>query len=73
MATNSSQANGVSVNCSHRPRTPSVNTLSLTEYASNASPPSEESPISKAKKVIPAEYLLPNGYPDVSLDISEEQ
>jgi threonine dehydratase len=51
-----------------RPRTPSLNTLSLTEYSTNPSPPSE-SPRSKVKGVIPDEFILPNGYPDVSLPL----
>jgi hypothetical protein len=47
-----------------RPRTPSLNTLSLTEYSTNPSPPSQ-SPRSKIRGVIPDEFILPNGYPDV--------
>ena len=47
-----------------RPRTPSLNTLSLTEYSSNPTPPSE-SPRSKVRGLIPDEFILPNGYPDV--------
>ena len=47
-----------------RPRTPNLNTLSLTEYSSNPTPPSE-SPKSKVKGLIPDEFILPNGYPDV--------
>ena len=51
-----------------RSRTPSlnVNSLSLTEYSSNPSPPSS-SPRSKVKGIVPEEDLLPNGYPDVRL------
>lgn len=49
-----------------RPRTPSMNNLSLTEYTANPSPPSA-SPKSKVKGVIPEEFILPNGYPDVSV------
>ncbi|TAQ87662.1 hypothetical protein B7494_g4002, partial [Chlorociboria aeruginascens] len=55
--------NGVAVNGTSRPRTPSLNTLSLTEYSTNPSPPSS-TPISKVKGVVPDEFLLPNGYPD---------
>ena len=47
-----------------RPRTPSLNTLSLTEYSTNPSPPSA-SPRSKIRGLIPDEFILPNGYPDV--------
>ncbi|KAE9366673.1 threonine dehydratase-like protein [Stipitochalara longipes BDJ] len=46
-----------------RPRTPSLNTLSLTEYSTNPSPPSE-SPRNKIRGVVPDEFILPNGYPD---------
>jgi len=61
---NGSEVNGVN----SRSRTPSlnVNSLSLTEYSSNPSPPSS-SPKSKVKGVVPEEDLLPTGYPDVSL------
>ena len=46
-------------------RTPSVGGLSLTEYSA-VSPPSEPGSI-KAKKLVPDEFLLPNGYPDVRI------
>lgn len=46
-----------------RPSTPSRNTLSLTEYSTNPSPPSE-SPRNKIRGVVPDEFILPNGYPD---------
>jgi hypothetical protein len=52
-----------------RPRTPSLNALSLTEYSSNPSPPSAASPKSKIRAVIPPEFVLPNGYPDVCLSL----
>lgn len=52
-----------------RPRTPSLNALSLTEYSSNPSPPSAASPKSKIRSVIPGEFVLPNGYPDVCLSL----
>lgn len=58
--------NGVKANGSYsRPRTPSlnVNSLSLTEYSTNPSPPSS-TPRSKVRDVIPSEFVLPNGYPD---------
>lgn len=48
-----------------RPRTPSFQSLSLTEYTANPSPPSS-TPKSKLKGVVPDEFLLPSGYPDVN-------
>lgn len=56
--------NGTTSPSASRPRTPSLNTLSLTEYSTNPSPPSEISR-NKIEGVVPAEFLLPNGYPDV--------
>ena len=57
--------NGVMVNGStSRPRTPSLNALSLTEYAANPSPPNGNSGV-KIRALVPEEFLLPNGYPDV--------
>ncbi|KAF7514133.1 threonine deaminase [Endocarpon pusillum] len=47
------------------PQTPKPHGLSMTEYASNPTPPSER--VHKRAEVlsqIPAEYLLPNGWPD---------
>ena len=44
-------------------RTPSFSGFSLTEYSA-VSPPSERNNI-KIKKLVPDEFLLPNGYPDV--------
>ncbi|KAH7379955.1 threonine dehydratase-like protein [Cadophora sp. MPI-SDFR-AT-0126] len=59
--------NGVKVNGQtngdSRPRTPSLNSFSLTEYTTLPSPPSE-SPTSKIRGVVPEEFILPNGYPD---------
>lgn len=51
-----------------RPRTPSlnVNSLSLTEYSTNPSPPSL-TPKPSVRSVVPEEFTLPNGYPDVCL------
>ncbi|PMD24499.1 threonine dehydratase-like protein [Hyaloscypha hepaticicola] len=43
--------------------TPNMSSLSLTEYSTNPSPPSE-SPRRKIKGVVPDEFILPNGYPD---------
>lgn len=68
--------NGVKVNgngdntptsSTSRPRTPSLNTLSLTEYSSNPTPPSQSPNV---KGIIPDEFVLPNGYPDVLSHIS---
>jgi threonine dehydratase len=56
--------NGTPTESTSRPRTPSLNTLSLTEYSSNPTPPSQ-SPKSKVKGLIPDEFILPNGYADV--------
>lgn len=71
--------NGVKVNGFHgsngssngtdedsRPRTPSLNTLSLTEYSTNPSPPSS-TPKPNLRSVVPDDFMLPNGYPDVWL------
>ncbi|CAD6447758.1 7b978704-2340-4a42-9751-3d4c9521c462 [Sclerotinia trifoliorum] len=58
--------NGVLTNgetSSSRPRTPTLNSFSLTEYTTNPSPPCE-SPKSKVRSVVPQEFILPNGYPD---------
>ncbi|KAB8290457.1 hypothetical protein EYC80_010888 [Monilinia laxa] len=57
--------NGVVTNgdSSHRPRTPSLNSFSLTEYTTKPSPPCD-SPKSKVRSVVPQEFILPNGYPD---------
>ncbi|POS83427.1 threonine dehydratase-like protein [Erysiphe pulchra] len=55
--------NGSILNENNRSRTPSLNSLSLTEYSSRP-PPASQSPMNDIKKVVPDEYLLPNGYPD---------
>jgi threonine dehydratase len=53
------------VNGSRTPQTPKFHALSLTEYASNPTPPSERNQKrSEVLSQIPKEYLLPNGYPD---------
>lgn len=41
-----------------------LDSLALTEYATNPTP-NEGTTKSKVHSVVPAEYLLPNGYPDV--------
>jgi threonine dehydratase len=53
------------VNGSQTPQTPKFHALSMTEYASNPTPPSERAQKrSEVLSQIPPEYLLPNGYPD---------
>ena len=47
----------------HTPRTPSLNGFSLTEYAANPTPPRDKSP--QNTSVVPLDYRLPDGYPDV--------
>jgi hypothetical protein len=47
----------------HTPRTPSLNGFSLTEYTANPTPPRSKSP--QGSSVIPRDFRLPNGYPDV--------
>jgi len=62
--------NGTNVNgVKTRSRNPSfnVNSLSLTEYSSNPSPPGSSSG-SKVRSIVPEEDLLPTGYPDVCLN-----
>ncbi|KAH9903762.1 threonine dehydratase-like protein [Xylariomycetidae sp. FL2044] len=59
-AANGVRTNGVN---GHTPRTPSLTGLSLTEYSANPSPPSEDKQ-ARIKKIVPDEYLLPNGHPD---------
>ncbi|KUI70092.1 Threonine dehydratase, mitochondrial [Cytospora mali] len=70
-----SPANGVanSVNGhpshGHTPRTPSMTALSLTEYSANpsageTSTPSHDDKNSHIRKIVPPEFILPNGHPD---------
>ncbi|KAL1305243.1 hypothetical protein AAFC00_002158 [Neodothiora populina] len=47
-----------------RPQTPAVNSLSLTEYATNPSPPSQTPKDKTVTAGVPEAFLLPNGYPD---------
>ena len=52
------------------PQTPKTNVLSMTEYSSNPTPPSERNARAKRSEAlsqIPPDFLLPNGYPDVRL------
>ncbi len=48
----------------HRPKTPINSAMALTEYSVCPSPPSETAQ-AKIKQIVPAEFLLPDGYPDV--------
>lgn len=59
--------NGIVNGNGERPKTPTVTNMSLTEYSTNPSPPRTESPESRLRAVIPEEFILPNGYPDVYL------
>lgn len=56
-------ANGT--NDDSRPQTPMTG-MALTEYSANPSTPSAEKQ-ARLKEIVPEEYLLPTGYPDVSL------
>jgi len=49
-----------------RPQTPAINSLSLTEYAANPSPPSSTPKEKTSHAGVPEAFLLPNGYPDVN-------
>lgn len=51
------------------PTTPKSNRMPLTEYSANISPIRENS---KPSAAVPADYLLPNGYPDVSDKFREQ-
>lgn len=50
----------------HTSRTPSLSGLSLTEYSANPTPPSETNS-NRITDIIPAEFILPSGHPDVGL------
>ncbi|KAK5145471.1 threonine deaminase [Oleoguttula sp. CCFEE 6159] len=50
-------------NGTHTPQTPKMNSLSLTEYTANPSPPSS-TPKSKIRSLVPEAFILPNGFPD---------
>ena len=66
-------ANGVKDGVNgHRPHTPSMSGLSLTEYSANPSPPSPQSEDHQAhiRSIIPEEFILPNGHPDVRIPIA---
>lgn len=53
----------------HTSRTPSLSGLSLTEYSANPTPNSEAM-LSRVADIIPPEFILPNGHPDVGLSAS---
>lgn len=55
----------------HTPRTPSLNGFSLTEYTANPTPPRLRSPSNTS--VVPRDYRLPNGYPDVGNIFNNEE
>ena len=59
-------AEGVAPNGIHTPPALKANGLSMTEYASNPSPSSDLSK-PKASTQVPEAFLLPNGYPDVTV------
>lgn len=48
------------------PKTPSLSGFALTEYSAKPTPPSEDWK-AHIRKIVPEEFLLPNGTPDVSL------
>ncbi|TKA72568.1 Threonine dehydratase, mitochondrial [Cryomyces minteri] len=50
-------------NGTQTPQTPKMNSLSLTEYTANPSPPSS-TPKSKTRSLVPEAFILPNGFPD---------
>jgi threonine dehydratase len=53
----------------HASRIPSLSGLSLTEYSANPTP-SSDTPSSRLTDIIPPEFILPNGHPDVGLSSS---
>lgn len=57
-----SRANGSG---SQRPHTP-TGSMALTDYSINPSTPSEEKR-QRIRDIVPEDFLLPNGHPDVSL------
>lgn len=58
--------NGVNGDHPPRPRTPQPAGMSLTEYSANPSTPPEERR-SRIKGVVPEDFLLPDGHPDVRI------
>ncbi len=61
------QANGASddQNGYSRPETP-AGTMALTEYSVNPDSPPSEQAQARMKQLVPEQFLLPSGYPDVS-------
>ena len=61
----------VATNGTHTPETPrpSHASLSLTEYSANPSPPCATPRERVEHAGVPADYLLPTGYPDVSNEL----
>lgn len=51
-------------------RTPSLSGLALTEYSAKPSPSPEERSARK-KSIVPDEFILPNGHPDVCLALGK--
>lgn len=60
------QHNGNGNGNEHRPKTPVNSAMALTEYSVCPSPPSETAQ-TKIKQIVPPEFLLPDGYPDVRI------
>lgn len=50
----------------HNSRAPSLSGLSLTEYSANPSPPPGTGS-RRVTDIVPQEFVLPNGHPDVRL------
>lgn len=46
------------------PKTPEMGSLALTEYTANPSPPLKDNP-ARVRSLVPDNFLLPNGFPDV--------
>lgn len=63
--------NGVNGRSPFISRTPSLTSLSLTEYTANPSPPRTGDKHGKERvtDVVPLDYQLPSGYPDVSYEL----
>jgi hypothetical protein len=53
-------------NSQSRPRTPTRPSMALTDYSINPTTPSEEKR-AHIRDLVPEDYLLPNGHPDVSI------
>lgn len=56
-------ANGSTAETISRPTTP-MSSMALTEYSANPSTPPSEAR-ARIRKVVPDDYLLPDGFPDV--------